>query len=70
MKDFYMHIAIELIEKYNVKCYKKNDKDKLYSFIFHFTESVITDDLEVDRFICQKYRFTLNELRTFNRRRR
>ena len=63
MKDKYMDIAMELIEKYNVKCYKKNENDKLYSFIFQFIESYIYKDIDIDRFICQRYRFTLKELR-------
>lgn len=62
-KDKYLIISWELIESYNVKCYKKNDKDKLYSFIFFINDVPIYNDLAVDRFICQKYKFTLKELR-------
>ena len=65
--DKYFNIAMELMEKYNVKCYKKNDNDKLYSFIFHFVDTTIFEDLDVDRFICQRYRFTVKELRLVKR---
>lgn len=65
--DKYLDIAMDLKEKYNIKCYKKNKSDKLYSFILDFIDYSIKDDLEVDRFICQKYRFTIKELRLVKR---
>ncbi len=59
--------ALELKNRYNIRCYKKNDKDKLYSFILSVDNKLIYDDLAVNRFLCQKYRFTIQELRIIKR---
>ena len=59
------YLAQILLNKYDVKCYKKNKNDKLYSFIFKLNSNeYLTDDLLVDRFICKEFGgLTLNELR-------
>lgn len=61
------YFALQLRDKYCIKCYKKNDKDKLYSFILKVDKSYIYTDLDVDRFLSQTYRFTTQELRIIKR---
>lgn len=63
------YLATILINKYNVKCYKKNKNDKLYSFIFKVADDkYIYDDLEIDRIICKEFMgLSVNELRGIKR---
>ena len=68
----YLELAMRLKEKYNIKCYKKNDKDKLYSFILYvpYIDGGIIriyDDLDVDRLLCKELKLTIKELRLIKR---
>ena len=66
-KDKYLDMAMELKDKYDIKCYKKNNKDKLYSFVLCDGVEYKYVDLEVDRIICRTYKLTIKELRRVKR---